>query len=330
MSFEPIVNRLGIYGESHAWIKAQEYELIQNSDGLDYIVPVGDVFEEYNPFDVEKELIHAFTDILVNVPREYENFDDASYYYNLSDKEKKKIGKSVLKFVKKFGLLGLINFLPSSSEADEKKGMYYKLPLEHLPDLLEFVPQFSFYRGLNTKDNRLTSTEKNYLMYSFVGTFFPESLYRKQVMKIAEILYKNQSGEGISRQSVFRKAYSEPVYLILNTAHKLFAFIKSITKLKNDPNRIKDVFEDLLKLRSSDVSLGLTFDQKIRLRWKFNSLVDAMIIILCMNAITEKQNVKTCEKCRRVFMTPTAIAKYCSTSCGNAARVQRHRKKKEK
>ena len=69
----------------------------------------------------------------------------------------------------------------------------------------------------------------------------------------------------------------------------------------------------------------INYTDKTTLRWNFNSLKQAIEVLLGLNITNEKKSVKICKRCYKPFLAKNPSADYCSTTCRNVANVYKSR-----
>jgi hypothetical protein len=77
------------------------------------------------------------------------------------------------------------------------------------------------------------------------------------------------------------------------------------------------------------VGVQLTFDGSWKLDYEFSSLLTALALMLTLNQISDKQQVRFCADCKHAFIAQNPARIYCSDSCNLRARVRRCREKKK-
>lgn len=68
-------------------------------------------------------------------------------------------------------------------------------------------------------------------------------------------------------------------------------------------------------------------DNKVSLNWQFNSLKQAMEVLLGLNETTNRKELKMYKHCDKPFISKNLKAEYDSISCRNVANVYKNREK---
>lgn len=313
MKVETYDAREAIFTIGEKWWVCEDYELIEYNE-VWYVTVKSVAVKEYSPFDVKNELLKDFIDIRLALQAEHpcKCLQTGNVFDALDKKQQKAVADRVLKFVKKYGMLGLIWHLPHSKEQEERAKVYDNTVLNDIPDMLSFIKEIAFLRHYIVNGD-LSPNEKNYIMSGFTTTFFPTERYVQMIQPIVK------SSENAKRPTVsefFKGAYSEPVSLILNKVLEVYDYVVNES---SSPS-----------VKTGAISIELVPGKPSKIGWSFSSLIDAMLIILCQNALVTGQMVKICDNCGSAFITNKPVAKYCSNACGNAYRVWRSRNKGEK
>ena len=78
----------------------------------------------------------------------------------------------------------------------------------------------------------------------------------------------------------------------------------------------------------NNVAFNFDFaDEKTFLNWNFNSLFQAIELILAFNETNERKEVKMCKHCFKPFIAKNLNSDYDTASCRNVANVYRSRAK---
>lgn len=78
----------------------------------------------------------------------------------------------------------------------------------------------------------------------------------------------------------------------------------------------------------NNVAFSFNFENdKTYLNWNFNSLFQAIELILAFNETNERKEVKMCKHCLKPFIAKNLKSDYDTASCRNVANVYRNRAK---
>lgn len=286
------------------WFKYSDYEMIE-IDERHYITPKENAkISMYDPFKFADEIL---VDILM-IGRYIEKNDIASS------------NEKIMQFVKNYGLLGELTYLPINSDIVNQNKVY-------LP-----------------KGN-LVSNEEIMSTYDYIELFLKCKKKQKIVMKknargeILELSTENEVNPlfAIDRPAeyavVFSKAYSECLIWIMHytrTLYQTFEAIENYSKLEDAYTkqiydiRIKNFNPSKIACR---VLMGNKKDDVPVLEWNFNSLKLAIDTMFALNETTNRKTVKMCKHCSKPFSSLNLKAEYCSPKCRNQANVYKSRAK---
>ena len=286
------------------WFKYNDYEMIE-LEGKHYITPKEtSKVSMYDPFDVSDEIL---VDILM-IGRYIEKNDIASS----NDK--------IMEFVKKYGLLGELTYLPLNTDIVAQNKVY--LPKQNL-----------------------VSGQETMSAYDYIELFLKCKKKQKVVMRknargeILELSIENEMNPLaiVDRPGeyavVFSRAYSECLVWIMDYARTLYLTFEAIENYsKVQDAYTKQIYDNrIANFNPSKIAckvlMGNKKDDKPVLEWNFNSLKLAIDTMFALNETTERKTVKMCKHCGKPFSSDNIKAEYCSPQCRNQANVYKSRAK---
>ncbi len=289
----------GLFSIAPKWIRFNRYELTEGAGGICVIPNKEAEMEYYRPFDCFPEILRAFIEMakeLKSNSPETKDGQTGDQRIEISRNIDYQNGKAIIRFVNRYGLLGLFwkaAYSFTEAETRVKPIQYYYLFAGHESDM-------------------------SYNEYAKI--FFPRS--KQPYPKV-----------GASRQD-FWKEYAEPVVQTYALASEFLSHVKDWEGFQNSEVLPEDewvngwTWADRFRgLGVWPIGLGLQYDGAWQLGWKFQSLYDALWIMWLNDITAKKQLVRHCLNCNKVFIAKSPKAAYCSTTCGVNVRVRRHRGK---
>lgn len=243
-----------LFDSGSYWFKQSRHELFEDAHGNFYITPEKDSapLPGYLPLECFPDILKSFWDIGMAVPRKYFEGNETPLirYNNLCRDEKISIGKAIVRFANKYGLLGLfrlyIDRIEHKSEIDRSKldlktlrekleqGEQYPIPDDAIKNIDKVMPNphSEFWENwckestFSKKENsleRLSSLDYD----DYAKYFFPRNLRPYPNLKLdtsANFLEKGMtdSAYGNFNYIPFSIGYSEPVYLFLYEWERLY------------------------------------------------------------------------------------------------------------
>ena len=283
------------------WIRYSKYELLEDRYKLQYVVPAKDAQPEfYNPLDeAEDMVVHALNIGMMC----------------LSEKPENDIQDTIMDFISHYGLLGFMTALCTTTSFINQDAVYL-IPNRHIKK-----------KQMKVKD--------------YLDLFFPfekpdfirrgrESMWSVELNKTAMSLMMTMGEQPTALNMEFQPYYGER-YIWLKRQFKDWAFIFYTSILYYDGKAIDS--EDGKKLLRQGMAafdgmmpkyhIGL-FD-KPEIVWDFHSLLLAIQIMFSFMLVNEKNPMRICEHCSKVFVAKRPNTHFCSHQCKN-----RHYKYKNK
>lgn len=288
------------------WVKYNNYEIFEYNNEF-YIKPSSKTKNEvYNIFNVANELLIDFFLIGKDVS---ENWDHRDIYCELKSKDEK-YQKMILNFVNKYGMFGEITYIPINDNfvSDNKvivQGISNKIEQslsDYLKMFFEYDTKIDFNKDLSRDD----------IYYLFGKKGNDTATY---LDKLDEFGF------------TFSEKYSEKISRILVYAKLMYDTFSDMEKYFWEENENqKEIYAHFLKdFKPNKISFEINYTDKTTLRWNFNSLKQAIEVLLGLNITNEKKSVKICKRCYKPFLAKNPSADYCSTTCRNVANVYKSR-----
>lgn len=282
------------------WIKYSDYEIRNDENGANYIVPKeGSTFTIYNPFNKSNELVFDLIEI-----------GDKALNKEI---DKDIINGMVLDFAKEYGLLGIIT-----------SSVYNRNIIGESKVLL-------------TDNNPLKSSEKIMDEDKYLSLFIPfakeDEVYLRKLGKHMTLFKAEDSPKFYGKRPlvldlVFSRFYCEKLEWIIDFAKTIATHINQILIYKNI-NLTEGVTIMAGKFKAEKIGMTIGVLNNPYIEWDFDSLKTAIEIIYSF-AVTDKNNtIKRCEHCKKVFIAKSEKEKYCSPSCRNCYNVTKSRNKKK-
>ena len=296
------------------WAKYTNYEILKINDEF-YIRSKNDAdYEIYDVFDKEKELLVDFL-LIGREAMNYRDINDANCDLMSTEIEYQDM---ILNFVNKYGLLG---------------DLTYQLINTHILESGKALTQ-----GYS---NITEMTASDYIKPYFIGNKKIEEIDFNNGINsdILKYVYgsNNPNGNpyyGFDKNDdfnlVFSKGYTEKIskiFVFARSLYRIFNAVENINWEKDDDK--KAIYKKYANMFTPEgVDFNFAFDnEKTILNWNFNSLIQAIELILAFNETNDRKEVKMCKYCFKPFIAKNINAEYDTTSCRNIANVYRSRAK---
>ena len=284
---------------SSDWVKYSNYEFVQINEET-YIKPTEDAeYEIYDPFLVADDIL---VDIL-NIGRLAIN------------NEFEVCNSKILEFVRNYGLLGELTFLPLNSNIVHQRKTY-------LP------------KGNQFTNKEVVPTEE-YLKYFLVADKNKRIGIEVAPNKTIVISNSNEAtaniilDKGIEYNIVFSKGYSEKLTWFVEYAQNLYIVFDAIENFGKEDNEYERKMSEMYikSFVASNIACRVEMLKEPTLKWDFNSLKLAINTMFLLNETTQRKTVKICKFCGKAFSSQNLKAEYCSLQCRNKANVYKSREK---
>lgn len=361
--------RLSLFTSSSYWPRMEQYELKTYKNEI-YIAPCGGVrFPDYNPLDEYPELLRSFLEIKYYLPKTFFNDTKSAWekYNDLSIEEKNLLGKGVLRFVNKWGLLGLfktycltiynetpINFdysnIPDEYvERREGSKIFFNKTFTNTCTHVLINNQSIFRLFMLSMEDTLVGRPNTYDEYA--SYFFP-NMHAPYPNPIHDMnIYRDKDKQNAALTSFwcidFMTSYSEPLRLFVYEWYRLYIKYNEWQAFKSSNSDMKP--EDIIKDKSGyictisnyiadrfvthPIKINVEYNSKKEC-WQINylteNLLEAMEIMLLQNITSTNEVVTNCENCGKSFIARSHDVRYCGERCRTYVRVNRHREKIKK
>ena len=279
------------YGNYKAKYKGKEQYLVPNIDGLLNIRDLYDMFSKMDSILVD----------LLNMGRMCLEDDD----------ERTKFASAYF-FVKQYGLLGFMVDIPINTD-------------------------FMLMNEVTLKEDNFIS--KNWVMKTkdYFELFFPfttndEMSYTvtngKVVIESTFYLQEMLQQSSLNNQLIYSNFYCEKVDWIIEYAKKMYSIFKKVFDKQNNDVQGFNIAENVIKYYFSGVPYIINMYGKTpEISWQPNSLKQAIDLSFGFMICSEKNPLKICKHCSKVFYAKNPKAEYCSPQCRNQANVYKSREK---
>ncbi|MDO5445482.1 MAG: hypothetical protein Q4F31_07670 [Eubacteriales bacterium] len=280
------------------WVKYDKYEIRKANNGTEYVVPTADAYPViYDPLeDVEGIALDAINTGLLT----------------MSQKSRCEVRAGIMDFIQKYGLLGFMTALPTTSEFTGYEKVYFpknEFIREEFMDTEKYVELFFPF---NRPDFKHSGTSTEYT----VGDICSESndSIRTGALTLAFM------DEPLEKRMVVHPDYGER-YDWIEQQFKSWAFIFFTSQFYYHDK--EDLTEDTaVMMRQSMAAFGhKTPTYRIELRdrpvmvWDFHSLLLSVQMMFGFVISSEDSDVKICKNCNRAFITKNPGAEFCSREC---------------
>ncbi len=291
---------------SAKWVKYSDYEIVELNNEK-YIKPKEDAnYDIYDPFEYADDIL---VDILNIGKVAHEIYEDKILDTN------EEVNELMLDFVKKYGLLGELTYVPLNSDIVHQKKVY--LPKNN---------RFSKKEVMNVEDylKIFLECDKNNRVQIIVTPNNPIVISNSNEITANIVLDK-----GIEYNVVFSKGYSEKIVWIVEYAKYLNSVFSSVEIYNQAQIEAERQLYDILirSFKARNITCRIGMDGKATLIWDFNSLKQAIDTMLSLNETSDRKTVKMCKHCTVAFSSQNIKAEYCSPKCRNQANVYKSRAK---
>jgi hypothetical protein len=297
---------------SSEWIKYDNYEYREDNGGNLYICPTkGAKISFYKAFDVRGEML---PDIL-NIGRMIK--DEKAL-----ETGRKSLMDMVLVFVRKYGLLVLMNYFPFNERfLNQNKVLLPEGNMISQKELLsakEYVQKFIPFATPDTFEIRS-------------GNNGAVAINHKDEIPVTLFIEKP-----LPFEIMFSRHYCEKFDWIATYAGEIYDYFSLINAFYKDrpyadAQKFRDVCKSLIDTFSAQgMSFNLKLHEKAKIEWDFNSLRAAIDTIFgFMIGSGEDCPVKVCKHDGVIFYAKNPKAEFCSPQCRNQFNVYKSRGKKE-
>jgi hypothetical protein len=293
------------------WAKYNNYEIIKSADEF-YIRPVKKSgYTIYDVCDVNKELLVDF----LLIGRETLNYtNNRDIECNLMSTESK-YQEMVLEFVKKYGLLGDLTYSPLNTKLISAGEVY----LQGYSEITKLSTN-NYIKPFFVEDDNIKNIDFN--------NGLNENIIKYVYGNDNPALFMPNKIEDFNL--VFSECYTEKIARILFYSKLLYKIFESTENSIIEENEDKKAIYQKYASEFTPNAISFSFDfsdNKVSMDWQFNSLKQAMEILLGLNEANDRKELKMCRHCGKPFIAKNIKAEYDSISCRNVANVYKNREK---
>lgn len=292
------------------WAKYNDYEIIKSNNEF-YIRPVkNSEYTIYDVYDVDKEILKDF----LLIGRETLNYtNNRDIECNLMSTETK-YQELVLDFVKKYGLLGDLTYSPLNTKLISAGEVY----LQGYSEITK-VSANNYIKPFFVEDENILNIDfNNGLNESIIKYVYGNNP--------TDVLPNLQEDFNL----VFSERYTEKIARILFYSKLLYKIFESTENSISEDNEDKKAIYQKYASEFIPNNIAFSFnfdDNKVSLDWQFNSLKQAMEVLLGLNEANDRKELKMCKHCGKPFIAKNLKSEYDSISCRNVANVYKNREK---
>ena len=278
---------------SSYWVRYDRYELKEGKNGIRYVTPAQDAQPHvYNPLKNPEELVLDALNVGM---------------LSMGRKSEEVIQQGVLNFVNKYGLLGMMTALPTTSNFMDYEAVY----LPKNPYIREEAMQTDDYLELFYPFDKLDLIKRGV-----------ESAWNINEDRMMIALAMTFSGQPLAMQMCFQRQYAER-YDWLVSQFKDWAFYVTNTFFYYlDYDRMDEAQRNTLRMGMAAFggnapTYHIALYEKPTIVWDFHSLMLAIHMMFSFLLTDEKKPMKLCSHCHKVFIANRSDAMFCSTRCKN-------------
>lgn len=292
------------------WAKYNDYEIIKSNNEF-YIRPVkNSEYTIYDVYDVDKEILKDF----LLIGRETLNYtNNRDIECNLMSTETR-YQELVLDFVKKYGLLGDLTYSPLNTKLISAGEVY----LQGYSEITK-VSANNYIKPFFVEDENILNIDfNNGLNESIIKYVYGNNP--------TDVLPNLQEDFNL----VFSERYTEKIARILFYSKLLYKIFESTENSISEDNEDKKAIYQKYASEFIPNNIAFSFnfdDNKVSLDWQFNSLKQAMEVLLGLNEANDRKELKMCKHCGKPFIAKNLKSEYDSISCRNVANVYKNREK---
>jgi hypothetical protein len=292
---------------SSFWVKYEEYEIVQaDDDGIKYIRPAPTVKPiVYDPLKEPDDLVLDALNVGMTQIG--------------SKKSKKSAQSALLEFVHKYGFLGFMTALPTTPQFINYEAVY--LPTNH----------FIKAESLNTDDYLSYFFPFEKLDFNKKGKESKWDINNDRIMMALAMTFQN---EPQAMSMSFMREYCENYdWLLTQFKDWAFTFISSYLYYE-DYEMLDDTTRELYQKGMSAFggiapSYHIELLDKPTIVWDFHSLLLAIQMMFSFMLTDDKNTLRLCKHCDRIFNAKNPKAVFCSPKCKNQYNVYKSREKKK-
>jgi len=294
---------------SSHWVRYSEYVLYETEDGTLYVGAADDAKPIIcDPLEDGEAMV---LDALNVGMLQMDKADEAE------------VQDAVMQFVSQYGLLGFMTALPTTPRFTDYEAVY--LPKNHFirtesMPMKEYIDQFFPFEELDFQLGKGGEFSWN----------FDSTKHDKDMVALAMTFDSCPMAQNMSFQRAYAERYD---WLALQFKDWAFTFVASYLYYK-DRETVAE--ENLVGYKLGVAAFGgvaptyhIELLDKPTIVWDFHSLSLGIQMMFSFMLTDEKNPLRMCEQCHRIFMTKRTDAKFCRPECKNQHNVSKNREKKE-
>jgi len=286
------------------WIRYSDYDAKQDDNGEWFILPsVDSTPVVYDPIEcAEQIMVDALNIGLKIVMGDKQFYDD------------NRLAAEMCVFAEKYGLMGFMTGLPTTPEFMNYDAAHL---LKNRFIRKETMPSKDFAKLFFPFDDRLNENPN------------PNRRYIKDDGSIMVSLAVRNKPKAI--EMAYQKTYAEPVNWMFTQFKDWFVTYYSVVAHNEEKDAREAEFyrETLAAFDYAVPTFHLEMFDKIPVMvWDFPSLMQIIHLVFGLMITDEKQPLRSCKYCNRVFVAQHPKAEFCQHNCKNKFNVYKSRDKK--
>ncbi len=287
---------------SSRWIRYSDYEANQDKNGEWYIMPTAKAASAvYDPIENAEAMVTEALNIGLRCMSH--------------DPDEHRIAAEICVFAEKYGLLGFMTALPTTTEFMNYEEVYLPqnrfLKAESMPVDKYTAIFFPFDEEINKNPN-------------------PKKRYITDDGSIKVSLAARDKPKAI--EMCFQRSYAEP-YEWLKKQFKDWAFMFCASFMyytETDPMMAELHRQSISVFDGNVPSFHIELFDKPTLVWDFHSLMMMVQIVFGLMLTDESRPLRSCKHCNRAFIATHPKAEFCGHGCKNKYNVYKNRNKGDK
>lgn len=289
---------------SSLWVKFSEYEIRENDNGTEYIIPSENAeMKAYSPMKDGEQLV----------------IDTINLGLHLMRNKKEKNHNEIIEYVKKYGLLGIMTALPTTAEFITYENVY--LPKNHLikKEMLSTEEYLDYFYPFEKPDFVKRGVESSWCISNDA-----------EGAAVAIVLSDRPQAVQMSLQRI----YGEPLEWVKSMCTDIaFYFLGSFLYYHDYESLSKDqrdlYRQSMLAFDGVSPTYKIALLDKPTIIWDFNSLIQMVQMMFSFLLTDDDMSINMCKNCDRAYIPSRKGTEFCSTKCKNQYHVNKSRKKKD-
>ena len=298
-----MIKNLFEQSRSH-WVRYNRYELKTGKNGRRYITPAkGAKPDVYNPLNMVPDIVLDALNVGMLM---------------MGRKPAAEVERAVLKFVTRYGLLGLMTALPTTPSFMDYKAVY--LPKNHF--IKEESMDTDRYLALFYPFDQLELVKQGI-----------ESSWKVSEDRTMIALTMTFMDEPMAKTMSFQRQYAEP-YDWVAQQFKDWAFTLTTSILYYQDYHLidKDTRELYQKAMAAFGGIAPSYHiellDKPTIYWDFHSLLLGIQMMFSFMLVDNEQPLRVCKHCQEVFLGKPDNMDFCSARCKEQSDIRKNRKER--